>query len=139
MDRDYEKDRTERWIYLPREAGWYDWYNDQKYDGGWKKVDAPLDKLPLFAREGAIVPMGPVMNHVNEYKSEYLDIHVWPADYSEFTLFEDDGVSWKYKNGDFAKVKFVFKKTDNNIEFTINAKEGEYNPERQVYIENIIG
>lgn len=46
-----------RAVYLPA-GGWYDWHTGEYLDGGrWVMVDAPLERIPLYARAGAVVPM----------------------------------------------------------------------------------
>ena len=68
----------EREVYLP--AGrWTDWWTGERHDGGrWIHVEAGLETLPLFVREGAIVPMGPVMNHVGEFPVEEVTLRIAP-------------------------------------------------------------
>ena len=65
-----------RRVYLP--AGtWTDWWTHERIDGGrWIDVTAELDRMPLFIREGAIIPLGPVMNYVDEKKVESVDLIV---------------------------------------------------------------
>jgi len=67
-----------REVYLP--AGrWTDWWTGERHDGGrWIHVEAGLETLPLFVREGAIVPMGPVMNHVGEFPVEEVTLRIAP-------------------------------------------------------------
>ncbi|MCI5222198.1 MAG: DUF5110 domain-containing protein [Candidatus Electrothrix sp. AR4] len=130
----YEQGKTERWVYLPKATQWYDWRTDQKYNGGWTKSDAPIAKLPLFVRQGAIIPMGPVMEHVEAFKAGSLNVHVWPGASSEFTLFEDDGVSWNYKQGEYAKTTFSLEDTDAGSVFTVQARAGSFDTGRSAYI-----
>ena len=131
----YERGATERQLYLPKGPQWYDWHTDRKYQGGATiKTDAPLYRLPLFVRQGAIIPTGPVMDYVNAFKSAWLDVHVWPGASSSFTLFEDDGVSWKYKQGQYAKTAFSLADSDKEVLFTVQAKEGSFDTGRKLYI-----
>lgn len=131
----YERYKTTRSVYLPKDTVWYNWLTDQKYDGGSTvTVDAPLGTMPLFAKAGAIIPMGPSMKYTTEYKPTYADIHVWPAGVSAFTLYEDDGTTYNFKNGEYAKTKFESKKTTSAWEFTVNAKEGTYATGRNTFV-----
>lgn len=53
----YRPGERERTVYLPRGAAWYDWYSGARYEGGATvRLKAPLDRLPLLAREGALIP-----------------------------------------------------------------------------------
>ena len=52
-----ERGATRREVPLPP-GGWIDWWTGERHDGGGTiEVDAPLDTLPLFLREGGIVPL----------------------------------------------------------------------------------
>jgi alpha-D-xyloside xylohydrolase len=65
-----------RRAYLP-EGRWTDWWTGDAVDGGrWLAVEAPLDRLPLWIREGGIVPLGPVQQHVGERPIGALDVRV---------------------------------------------------------------
>ena len=93
--------RTKR-VYLPAGA-WYDFYTDEVHDGSGELVcDAPLDRLPLFVRAGAIIPLGPAMQHVGERPVDPLTLEVYPRmtdGASAFVLYEDDGETFDYERG----------------------------------------
>ena len=67
-----------RQVYLP--AGeWTDWWTGARLAGGrWIQVEADLETLPLYVREGAIIPMGRVMSHVGESPVSELTLRVAP-------------------------------------------------------------
>jgi alpha-glucosidase len=90
-----------RWpVYLPG-GTWYDFWTDARFSGGqWVEADAPLERMPLFVRGGAIIPMGPVRQHFQP--SADLTLLVFPAGDSTFELFEDDGVSRDYEHGSYS-------------------------------------
>merc|ERR1711957_989725 len=81
-------------IYLP--AGeWVDYWNGSVISGP-KTIDgypAPLEKLPLFVRGGAIIPMWPAMSYPGERLPDPLTLDVYPSGESHFDLYEDDGVT----------------------------------------------
>jgi alpha-glucosidase/alpha-D-xyloside xylohydrolase len=94
-----EKGATERRVYLPR-GGWYDFWTGERVEGGnevVRKVD--LETMPLYVREGAIVPLGPVKQYVNEKVDEPLTVTVYPGADGRFLLYEDDGSSFDYRRG----------------------------------------
>lgn len=93
--------RTERTLYLPHGV-WYDWWRGQRVDGGRAlTVPAPLDRVPLFARGGAMIPLGPEMNHVDEVPPDRLDVEIFPDanGHAEGTVYDDDGQSLDYLKG----------------------------------------
>lgn len=76
-------------IYLPS-GRWIDFWNKQTYAGpGWIHVNAPLEKLPLFVREGAIIPMGPALQYVEEKPLDPLTLDIYPAGEGAFTLLDE--------------------------------------------------
>ena len=82
-------------IYLPNGSLWVDWWDGSRYAGG-QTLDgyaAPLDKLPLFVRAGAIIPLWPEMNFFNASAADPMFLELWPAGESEYSLYEDDGVT----------------------------------------------
>ncbi|HBA85277.1 MAG TPA: hypothetical protein DCZ95_14410 [Verrucomicrobia bacterium] len=134
----YNEGATTRTTYLPYADGveWYYWPSAQpssqpsgdKYGGGQQvTVSAPLGKMPMFVRSGAIIPMGPSMQYANQTQAAWMDINCWPHGDSEFTLHEDDGETWDYLGGEYAQRRMVSHRTSSAWEFTIEAKQGTYN------------
>jgi alpha-glucosidase len=105
-------DVTKRLVYLP--AGlWYDYWTDKKYTGGTMiSVDAPLDVVPMFVRGGAIIPVGPSMNYVDEKPFDPATVNIYPDDSGSAsgTLYEDDGLSPANKNGAFRRTTFLLRR-----------------------------
>jgi alpha-glucosidase len=100
----YEDSPIRNDIYLP--AGkWIDYWDGREFNGPTvvNSYDAPLDKLPLFVKAGAIVPMYPEMLHDREKPKDPVTIDVHPFGKTSFTLYEDDGVTQAYRSGAFAK------------------------------------
>jgi len=78
-------DTNARDVYLP-EGRWTDWWTHEQFEGGgWMRVEADLETMPLYIREGGIVPMGPVMNYVDEKRTGTVDLLV--------ALYNGDGRS----------------------------------------------
>ncbi|MBN1264942.1 MAG: DUF4968 domain-containing protein [Anaerolineales bacterium] len=84
----YEHTRS---VYLP-EGEWFDyWTKDQISGGKWIDIHAPLDTLPLWVRSGAMIPMGPVMDHVGQKPVDPLTIEIYGApDESSLTVHDED-------------------------------------------------
>jgi len=76
-----------REIYLP-EGDWYDYHSKELYRGGRRILyDAPLDRLPLFVRAGAIIPKQRAVQSTKE-ESEWW-IEVYGKEPSAFTIYRD--------------------------------------------------
>ena len=90
---------TDRRVYLPAGADWYDWWTNKRYSGGqWIDAAAPIERMPLFVRAGSIVPLGaPIQNTMQ--RQALTEIRVYPGANASFTLYDDDGVTNDYKSG----------------------------------------
>jgi alpha-glucosidase len=89
-------------VYLP-EGSWYDFWTNERHEGGrGVAVDAPLARMPLLVRAGAIIPTGPVVQHTAERPLEEVTLLVYPGDESRFELYDDDGRTNAYRRGAYA-------------------------------------
>ncbi len=83
--------QTEREVYLPEhDGGWFDLATGERFEGRqtvW--MHTPLDRLPLFARAGSVVPLGPVRQHTGE-PVDRLALHVYPAPGRHASWLYDD-------------------------------------------------
>jgi len=79
-------------IYLP-EGQWFDFNNGKKYAGKqWIDYPLEIEQLPVFAKDGAFIPMMKPINTVDNYKSDEFIIRYYPKGNSEFIQYEDDGL-----------------------------------------------
>jgi alpha-D-xyloside xylohydrolase len=94
-----EQGATSRPVYLPQGHDWYNFWTRERVRGGQTiRVDAPIDVLPLFVRAGSILPLGAPIESTHEaQKIERLS--VYPGADADFTVFDDDGVSYAYEKG----------------------------------------
>jgi len=100
----YEDTTVRDGIYLP--AGkWIDYWDGRVYNGPQmlNRYDAPLEKLPMFVRAGAIIPLYPEMLHDREKPFDPLTLDIYPFQRTAFTLYEDDGATQAFRSGGFAK------------------------------------
>lgn len=82
-------------IYFPAGSQWVDYWDGTVFEGGQTLdgYDAPLSKLPLFVRAGAIIPQTAPMNSFNAAPWDPMFLELWPSGNSSFSLYEDDGVT----------------------------------------------
>jgi alpha-glucosidase (family GH31 glycosyl hydrolase) len=83
---------VDRPLYLPAaEHGWLDFWSGAALEGGrWLDYRAPLDRLPLFLRRGRLLPLGPVMRHVDAAAINPLTLRCAPAGRDRLDLPEAD-------------------------------------------------
>ncbi|MGL4866279.1 MAG: TIM-barrel domain-containing protein [Cetobacterium sp.] len=118
-----------RRVYLPEGNSWYDYNTNQLYKGGQTiEVEANLGTFPLFIKEGAIIPINSTDSYTFETKDEDKRAFVIYASEvtgkSEFTSFEDDGLTQSYKKGNCAKITVKVETKDDSIEVVIE-KNGD--------------
>ena len=123
----YEQFATKRAVELPK-GKWVNYWNNELVDGGKnQEVDAPIEQIPIFVRQGAIIPMRNYASSIEKGTNDTLIVHLYPGADSEFTLIEDDGRSNAYLNGEIAKTKMVLKSTKKGFALTLLPMEGEFN------------
>lgn len=91
-----------RRVYLPAGCRWYDYWTDEIYEGGqWIEADAPLMHIPLFVREGTVLPMAEAAGCVRD-QGWKLTVKVYPGQDGRFVLYEDAGDGFGYEAGEYA-------------------------------------
>ena len=102
-----EEGATTKKVYLPKGCKWYDMNNKFKcYEGG-QTIEIPvtIESIPMFLREGAIVPMAD--NQLMSMEMDHMtDLHLFivPGEDRTYTLYDDDGVTNDFRKGIFRKV-----------------------------------
>jgi len=134
---------TSRSVYLPQ-GRWTDYWTGKKYEGNQTiTVDAPLEVLPLFVKDGSIIPMQNVMNYLNEYPLDTLTLDIYPSGPdvpgSGFTMYEDDGLTKAYLTGAYALTLFTCQTTEQFLKVGIGKSEGNYTgkPNHRIYLAQI--
>jgi alpha-D-xyloside xylohydrolase len=117
--------KKSRSVYLPAGTGWYDFWTET-YSRGGRRVEAPalLSVIPVFARAGAIVPMSPPMQYVDEVPGAPYEIRVYCGASGAFPLYEDEGDNYNYECGRFSIVMLNWDEFDG--ELTIAARIGNF-------------
>ena len=117
---------TSRAVYLPATpGGWYDFWTGAAVAGG-QTIDAPApyDAIPLHVRAGAIVPFGPELQYATEKRADPLTLWVYAGADGEYSFYEDDGESYGYERGEFARVPMRW--DDAKRTLTLGARAGSF-------------
>ncbi len=110
---------TARQVYLP--AGtWFDWHTDEKFGGEQFLIaPTPMDRIPLYARGGAVMPMWPdAPASTAGYHPASIELHVFvPDEDGEFASFlhEDDGLTFGFEDGAFVRTDFTLRKNGDDV------------------------
>lgn len=114
-------------IYLP--AGeWIDYFTGDKYSGNrvLNNFDAPIWKLPVFVKNGAIIPVANPNNNVGEIKKDHRIYEVYPSGSSRFVEYDDDGRTEAYRHGQGVNTIITSILKDDKVQFTIAPSQGEF-------------
>jgi alpha-glucosidase (family GH31 glycosyl hydrolase) len=138
----YERGATEREVYLP-EGKWLNHWTGEILEGNeLHVVPAPIHQIPLFVKQGAILPMRRYASSVEKGNNETIILEVYPGADGNFTLYEDDGTSNDYLSGIFAYTKITWGEQEEKTGvLTITPVNGIYKamPEKRHWIINLHG
>ncbi len=106
---------------LPPGANWFDHWTGKVYSGGQTiNADSPIEKIPLFIKQGAIIPKRKYARSIEKGTNDLLEIHVYAGADGDFELIEDDGKSNDYLEGVYAKT--ILEQKISGSEISIEAK-----------------
>lgn len=117
-----EQGATSRSLYLPH-GTWFDYWTQEKHEGGreiTRKVD--LETIPLYVRAGAVLPMGPVKQYTGEKVDGPLTLWIYPGADGTSPLYEDDGESFDYHNGEYMHVEMEW--NDHQRQLSLRLRNG---------------
>jgi alpha-glucosidase len=126
-------------------VNWYNYWTGEKVDGGvWSDgvpalndpgfvgrkimIKPQLDVLPVFVREGSILPLQPLVQSTAETPQGPLTLRVYPGKDCKGTLYMDDGRSFAYKQGNYLRMEFTCSETPGGITVHIGPHQGSYVP-----------
>ena len=120
----YYKARN-RSVYFPSQCGWYNLYTGEYTEGGQRLVvDAPYEQIPVFVREGAIIPFGPEMEWSDEKSAELIHLYIYAGANGSFQLYEDEGTNYNYERGKYATIDISYDDASRTV--TIGARKGSF-------------
>ena len=105
-----------RRVYLPEGVNWFDYWTNQYYEGGqWVEVDAPLERIPLFVKEGSIIPTTKPTEYVTKATTDELYVYIYSGKDTNFILYEDDGDGYGYEQGKYRLIEFVWSEENKEL------------------------
>ena len=92
--------------YLPKGTGWYSLWNAAYYEGGrMVSVEAEIDTMPIFVKAGSILLTQKPTTYATE-EVNALEITIFSGADAACVYYNDDGISYGYKNGQYEKIQF---------------------------------
>ncbi|MFC5524737.1 TIM-barrel domain-containing protein [Rhodanobacter ginsengisoli] len=135
--------QTRKDVYLP--AGqWTDWFSGKVYQGG-QSVGLAVDSshwsdIPLFIRDGAIIPTQPPEDYVGQKPLVQLEVEVFPAARrSTFDYYDDDGSTYGYEHGACFMQALAVQRQARSVQFDIGKAGGTFRPALRFYLLKIHG
>lgn len=115
---------TNRTVYLPSGATWYDFWTGQTSAGGQTvNAAAPIDKLPIYVRAGSVIPYGPAIQYAMQ-TSDPIELRVYRGADGQFTLYEDEGDNYDYEKGRYATIPISWNEATQTL--TIGRRQGNF-------------
>jgi alpha-glucosidase (family GH31 glycosyl hydrolase) len=112
-------------VWLPQ-GDWFDFFTGERYVGGrWHVLYGKLEDIPVLARAGGIVPMGPQAEWGGIANPEELTVHVFAGGDNAFELYEDDGESQAHLQGRHCVTRLRLAWYGDRLEFSIAPAEGD--------------
>ena len=124
---DKEGNDVRNGIYLP-DGLWIDYFSGDTYEGGRiiNNFEAPLWKLPVFVKSGAIIPMTNPNNNPSQIRKDYRAYEVYADGQSEFNEYDDDGLTQEYLSGRSTRTLIESSQDDDKFTLTINPTVGDF-------------
>jgi alpha-D-xyloside xylohydrolase len=118
------KARSRR-VYLPADTGWYELKTGRYFNGG-RTIDAnaPYTDIPIFVREGSIIPFGPDIQYTTEKPAQIIRLFVYTGKDAEFNIYEDEGVNYNYEKGSYSIIPLKYNETTKTL--TIGIRKGKF-------------
>ena len=116
---------TNRAVYLPSGTSWINFWTGETSAGGQEiQADARMGIIPLFVRAGSIVPFGPDLHFASEKPADPIELRIYPGADGKFTLYEDEGDSYRYEQGAHATIPISW--DDKSKTLTLGKRSGEF-------------
>jgi alpha-D-xyloside xylohydrolase len=114
-----------RQVYLPASTSWINFWTGESSTGG-KRIETPASQqtIPLFVRAGSIVPMGPALQYADEKPADPIELRVYGGADGRFTLYEDEGDSYRYEKGVYATIPIQWNEASQTL--TLGERSGEF-------------
>ena len=114
-----------RSVYFPKQSGWYDLYTGEPIQGGQSLiVDAPYERIPVYVREGSIIPFGPEIQYCDEKPADLINLYVYAGKNGSFQLYEDEGTNYNYEKGKYATIDITYDDAARTL--TIGKQNGRF-------------
>jgi len=122
----YDYHAISRELYLPKGQGWYELYTGKYKEGGQTiNADAPYERMPVYVKEGSIIPFGPELQYTAEKPASTITLYVYTGRDASFSIYEDEDTNYNYENGAYANIPVTYNEALKTL--TIGKRQGAFN------------
>jgi len=123
----YEQGQRERNLFLPEGSKWINYWTGELLEGGRQvSVKAPLDRIPLFVKAGAIIPKRKYARSIESGTNDQLILEIFEGANGKFKLIEDDGISNDYLEGKYAQTDIQYVEGQKECKIIIHPVKGNF-------------
>lgn len=120
----YTYQARKRSLYLPATVNWYNLYDGAFEKGGrYLEADAPYGRMPVFVKEGAIIPFGPEIGYSTEKPADTITLYVYGGKDGSFALYEDENTNYNYEKGKYTIIPITYEEAGKTL--TVGERQGE--------------
>lgn len=128
---------TTKQLYLPAGQGWYNLYTGVYTTGGQTiTADAPYERMPVFVKEGSVIPFGPAVQYIAEKPADPITLFVYTGKDASFTLYEDEGANYNYEKGAYTNIPIAYNEATKTL--TIGGRQGSFDGMLKNRVFNIV-
>ncbi|HEY4786304.1 MAG TPA: TIM-barrel domain-containing protein [Bacteroidales bacterium] len=121
----YEYKARSRKVYLPSTSSWFDLSTGKYFAGGQTiDADAPLSRIPVFVKEGSILPFGPDLQYASEKPADPITLYIYTGKDGSFELYEDEGTNYDYEKGQYSVIPLSYNEDTKTL--TLGKRKGTY-------------
>lgn len=121
----YDYKARKKNLYLPLGNGWYDLYSGKYFQGGQRiTTDAPYERMPVFVKEGSIIPVGHDLQYTSQKPADTITLHIYTGKDAVFTLYEDEDTNYNYEKGAFSNIPFIYNEAKKQL--IIGERKGSF-------------
>lgn len=125
-------------VQLPT-GGWFDFWSGRQLKGDSITNQRKLDFMPVYVRPGTVLPMQPVIQSTAEVPQGPMQLRVYPGPGCKGSLYSDDGHTFNYQHGEFARTSFTCTADATGLTLNIGKTEGSFVPWYHEFAVQIFG
>jgi alpha-D-xyloside xylohydrolase len=100
-------------------------YTGKHFEGGQSiKAEVNLERMPVYVKEGSIIPLGPDLQYTSEKLADTISLLVYTGRNASFELYEDEGTTYDYEKGAFATIPFTYNEKTKSL--LIGERKGSF-------------